>query len=106
MARKLRPTALVCGNDWCTGVVVDELDHLGFSIPGDVELASVDDNDVYESLDVPVLHAKQAGQRMGEEAARRLVERVAGAGLETRHLTLKATLYDMPEAVRIAKLPC
>lgn len=76
MAHRRRPTAFFCTNDGCVTKLLDELTTLGYSVPDDVVIAGVDDNQLAEALDIPMLAATQAGAEMGRESARILMERI------------------------------
>jgi DNA-binding LacI/PurR family transcriptional regulator len=93
LAQHRRPTALVCSDDFLASLLVDELLRLGYSVPGDIEVASVDDNDIYEALDVPIVSSKQNGFEMGRVSAEFLLNRIETPGLEPQHRLLEATLH-------------
>ena len=48
--------------------LLDELAELGFQVPGDVEIALVDDNELAGALDIPMIAAAQAGDERGARA--------------------------------------
>lgn len=77
MALRGRPTAFFCTNDGVALKLLDELNALGYAVPADVEVATVDDNELSAVLDVPMITAAQAGYEMGRESAELLVARIA-----------------------------
>ncbi len=77
MARRNHPTAFFCINDGIAGNLLDELAALGFRVPEDVELATLDDNQLAEAVEVPLLTASQRSSEMGRESADILLKRIA-----------------------------
>lgn len=75
MAQPRRPTAFFCTNDGVAAKLVDHLGSLGYSIPGEVELALIDDNAFAEAAGIPMLTATQAGYEMGWKSAEILMAR-------------------------------
>ncbi|NIA15485.1 MAG: substrate-binding domain-containing protein, partial [Nitrospiraceae bacterium] len=80
MAHRSRPTAFVGANDGVTEKLVDTLTELGYDIPGNVELATIDDNAIAETMGIPMLTASQAGHLMGRRSAEVLTDRIANPG--------------------------
>ncbi len=76
MANRERPTAFFCINDGCALKLVDALTELGYAVPQDVELATVDDDELAGALDFPLITASQAGAEMGRESAGILMARI------------------------------
>jgi DNA-binding LacI/PurR family transcriptional regulator len=76
MARRERPTAIVCLHDKSASVVSRELLALGYSIPEDIELAAVDDEHAGERPEVSVLTISQCGYEVGRQCAEVLLARV------------------------------
>jgi DNA-binding LacI/PurR family transcriptional regulator len=76
MAHRSRPSAFFCSNDGTAVKLLDEFAGLGYSVPEDVELAAVDDNEMADALDVPIITGAQAGSEMGRESAELLLARV------------------------------
>lgn len=77
LGRRERPTAIFCGSEHHAALLARELDRLGYEIPGDIELAMVDDNRYAETADFPILTAVQRSYEMGKIAAEVLGRRLA-----------------------------
>lgn len=92
MALRGRPTAFFCSNDGVTLKLLDELNALGYQVPDDVDVATVDDNDLAEALDVPILSAAQAGAEMGRESAELLLARIESPHLAPQQRFLPARI--------------
>ncbi len=93
MAQQQRPTAFVCMNDGVATKLLDELDGLGYSVPEDIEVATVDDNELAQALDMPIIAASQAGYEMGRQSAEILIARVEDPSKPTEKRFLKAELH-------------
>lgn len=98
MANQQRPTAFVCANDGVSAKLLDELDELGYVIPRDVEVATVDDNEFAQVLDYPIVTASQAGYLMGRQSAEILIARTKNPNRPVEGHFLKAELH-VPEAL-------
>lgn len=90
MAHRRRPTAIFCSNDGCAAKLIDELTNLGYNVPDDVVLSAVDDNELAEALGIPMITASQAGNEMGRESARLLMNRIEKPDGPPQHCFLKA----------------
>ena len=98
MAHQRHPTAFCCSNDGVAEKLTEELGRLGYGIPEDVEIATVDDNELAEVLDAPLLTASQVGYEMGRASAEILISRVDNPDAPTQHRSLKATMHFAPES--------
>ena len=96
MAHQRRPTAFCCSTDGAAEKLIEELAVLGYGIPDDVEVATVDDNKLAEVLDAPVLAASQVGYEMGRASAEILMSRVDNPDGPIQHRSLKATMHFEP----------
>jgi len=96
MALQGRPTAFVCVNDGVAAKLLDELDALGYRVPEDVDIATVDDNELAQVLDMPIIAASQAGYEMGRQSAEILIARVEHPARAIEKRFLKAELH-VPE---------
>ena len=65
----LRPTALVCTNDYIATGAMIEAKELGLSIPGDLSIVGFDDTDMSAHLDPPLTTARVPSRQMGEKIA-------------------------------------
>lgn len=77
-AKKPRPTAIVCSDDWTAGRVVTELGRLELRVPDDIALATIDDS-MEPGRNEPRawLTAVQDGPEIGRQAAQLLLTRIA-----------------------------
>jgi DNA-binding LacI/PurR family transcriptional regulator len=98
MAVQGRPTAFLCVNDGLAGKLLDDLDALGYRVPEDVEIATVDDNQLAQVLDMPIIAASQAGYEMGRQSAQILIARVEEPKRPIEKRFLKADLH-VPEGL-------
>lgn len=94
MACRERPTALLCINDVICYWAHEELDRLGFSVPEDLELATVDDSDRDLLPTVPVLAVRQQGRQVGEECARLLMARIDDPYRPAEHVLIEPTAVE------------
>ena len=92
MARRQRPTAFCCGHDGVAASLLDEIGALGFRTPEDVEIATLDDNELAAALDVPLITASQSASEMGRESAEILLRRIAEPSGPIQQRFLKAVL--------------
>ncbi len=92
MAQRERPTAFVCTNDGIAEKLIDKLGVLGYEVPADVELATVDDNEFADALGIPMVIASQAGFEMGKTSSEVLLKRIATPEHPIQRLFLKATV--------------
>ncbi len=98
MAQQQRPTAFVCMNDGVAAKLLDELDVLGYRVPEDAEVATVDDNELAQVLDMPIITASQVGYEMGRQSAEILIARVEEPKRPIEKRFLKANLC-IPQAL-------
>jgi DNA-binding LacI/PurR family transcriptional regulator len=94
MAQRRRPTAFFSVNDGAAAKLVDSLGALGYAIPGEVELALIDDNAFAEAAGIPMIKASQAGYEMGRESAEILMARATGQAIPLQQRFLKAKIED------------
>jgi len=91
MAHRRHPTAFVCVNDGVAANLLDELGELGFRVPEDIAIATVDDNELAAAVDVPLITASQRADEMGRQSAELLLHRIAHADAPIQKRFLKAT---------------
>lgn len=77
MALRDRPTAFVCLNDGFADRVGTQLARLGYSVPDDVELATVDDDHATDRRKPVRLHIQQQGYEVGSQSGEVLLARMA-----------------------------
>jgi DNA-binding LacI/PurR family transcriptional regulator len=92
MAHCRRPTAFFCSNDGLAAQLIDAVVGLGYRVPEDVEVATVDDNDLAHAADVPIITASQRGYDMGRHSVDILLERISNPNLAAQQRFLKAEL--------------
>jgi DNA-binding LacI/PurR family transcriptional regulator len=102
MAHRSRPTAFFCSNDGVAGDLLDVLGELGYFVPNEVELATVDDNEFTAALEVPVIAASQRGLEMGRMSAELLLSRIAAPARSVQQRFLKAAPMDEVTARQLA----
>ncbi len=73
------PTVLLCGNGFALAQAVGDLVALGREVPGDVDLAGMDDAGPFDILPLTAVAATLPSREIGERAARLLHERMASA---------------------------
>jgi LacI family transcriptional regulator len=101
MERDPRPTAVICGNDVLAVGAVQMARALGLSVPGDISITGFDDIELARVVDPPLTTVHVPHRDMGRQAARLLVDMVAGHPasesvlLET-NLCLRGTLAPPP----------
>jgi DNA-binding LacI/PurR family transcriptional regulator len=84
-------TAMVCGQDWLSEILVTYFDERGIDVPGDIELAVLDDNLTPTHRVLPrCLSAVQDGRAVGEEACELLLRRIREADAPLRQTLVPA----------------
>lgn len=86
------PTAILAYNDLMALGVLAALDDARLRVPHDVALVGYDDIIYAPYLQVPLTTVRQQTRRMGEEAARLLLERLHGAESAPQRLVLQPEL--------------
>lgn len=69
----LRPTALVCTNDYIATGAMIEAKQLGLVIPRDLSIVGFDDTDMSAHLDPPLTTVRVPSRQMGEEIAKYVI---------------------------------
>lgn len=80
----------------------EELERLGYSVPSDIELAAVDDNDLAAETEYPVLCARQRSLEMGHIAAELLQRRIEHPDADWQHVRLDYDLNFTPGGEKAA----
>jgi LacI family transcriptional regulator len=70
---QLRPTALICTNDYIATGAMIEAKKLDLVIPRDLSIVGFDDTDMSAHLDPPLTTVRVPSRRMGEEIARYVI---------------------------------
>jgi LacI family transcriptional regulator len=92
LARPQRPTAIFAGADIVAMGVLDALTEAGLSAPADISLAGYDDTMFAAFGPISLTTVDQAGHQMGVNAARLLLDRIAGHTRPTAQVKLSPTL--------------
>jgi GntR family transcriptional regulator of arabinose operon len=89
------PTAALCANGYVVACAAKDLVALGRSVPGDVELAGMDNAGPFDLLPLTLVAAELPSFELGARAMRLLAERIAGTAATPgpQHLTLPATVH-------------
>jgi LacI family transcriptional regulator len=92
LARDLRPTAIFAGADIVAMGVLDALTEAGLSVPDDISLVGYDNTVFAAFAPVSLTTVDQAGHRIGFEAARLLLDRIATPQRPTQQVKLSPAL--------------
>jgi GntR family transcriptional regulator, arabinose operon transcriptional repressor len=87
-----RPDALVCANDWTAARFMHTALALGYSVPGNLRLAGIDDMDYASLLPVPLTTLRQPTREIGAAAFAAMLDRVARPDLPARDILLQTRL--------------
>jgi LacI family transcriptional regulator len=72
----LRPTALICTNDYIATGALIEAKQLGLLIPHDLSIVGFDDTDMSAHLDPPLTTIRVPSRLMGEQIASYIIDRL------------------------------
>jgi LacI family transcriptional regulator len=86
------PTVLLCANGYVLASAAQDLVALGVDIPGDVDLAGMDDAGPFDVLPLTVAAVSLPSREMGERAMRLLHRRVAGPAAAPERIVLPVTV--------------
>ena len=79
LARRAAVSAVVCGNDYLAAGALSALDRAGIAVPGQLSIASFNDNHFAAYLHPPLTTVRLPIHEMGELAGQYLVARLRGA---------------------------
>ena len=96
-----RPDAIVCGNDQVALGILQSLIARGVSVPDDIAIAGYDDIDFAASAIVPLTSVRQPSLDMGREAARLLLDLLAGSDEPVQSVRFEPTLVQR-QTTRVA----
>ncbi|GAA3435297.1 GntR family transcriptional regulator [Kutzneria kofuensis] len=82
------PTVLLCSNGYALATAAQDLVALGLEVPGDVDLAGMDDAGPFDVLPLTAAAISLPSREMGRQAMTLLHDRVTGAVAETQLLVL------------------
>ena len=78
MSRSPRPTAVICGNDVLATGAISRARERGIRVPGEISITGFDDIDLAEVIQPKLTTVHVPHRRMGETAARLLLEIING----------------------------
>jgi len=85
---RLRPTALICTNDYIATGAMIEAKKLGLQIPDELSIVGFDDTDMSAHLDPPLTTIRVPSRLMGEEIAKYIIARLErGAAVQISALS-------------------
>lgn len=99
---KLRPTAIICGNDVLAVGAIKRAKELGIRIPRDISITGFDDIDIAEFVEPGLTTVHVPHRRMGSIAARQLLALIGGGTVERRveidvQLRMRGSLAEAPD---------
>ncbi|MGH3166320.1 MAG: LacI family DNA-binding transcriptional regulator [Trebonia sp.] len=86
------PTVLLCANGYVLASAAQDLVALGLDIPGDVDLAGMDEAGPFDVLPLTVAAVSLPSREMGERAVRLLHQRAAGPASVPERIVLPVTV--------------
>jgi LacI family transcriptional regulator len=89
---RVRPTAIVAGNDQIAVGLYDVLRERGLTVPDDVSVVGYNDMPYVDRLSPPLTTVRVPHAEMGAEAARMLLRRLLGQSSEVRTVSLPVEL--------------
>jgi len=92
LARRRRPTAIFAGADIVAMGVLDAMAEAGLTAPADVSVAGYDNTTFAAFGPISLTTVDQAGRRIGADAARLLLDRIADRDRPTTQIKLSPTL--------------
>ncbi|MEV6611156.1 GntR family transcriptional regulator [Kutzneria sp. NPDC051319] len=101
------PTVLLCSNGYALAMVAQDLVALGLEVPGDIDLACMDDAGPFDVLPLTAAAISLPARDMGRQAMTLLHQRVIGTAAETQLVVLPVTIQTRQSSVgymRISRL--
>jgi DNA-binding LacI/PurR family transcriptional regulator len=86
------PDGFVCANDATAATLMQSLEELGYSVPGQIRITGIDDVRYANLLTVPLTTMRQPCLEMGEMAIQLMLSRIGRADLPARDLALDCRL--------------
>jgi LacI family transcriptional regulator len=102
------PTILLCANGYVLATAAQDLIALGVEIPGEVDLAGMDDAGPFDVLPLTAAAVVLPSREMGERAMRLLHDRITGAGEGPEHVVLPIAVRTRQSAaahLRVVGVP-
>lgn len=95
------PTALLCSNGYVVAAAAKDAVTLGRGVPGDVELASMDDAGPFDLLPLTAVTAQLPSRELGVQAMQLLADRIGGGGhAGSHHVTLPVSVRTREASAR------
>lgn len=93
---------IVCYNDQIAIEVIKELDYMGVKVPEDISVTGYDNSYIAENAKIPITTVAHPHERLGEAAARLLIEKLDGVSDEDSQVErmLKPRLVVRESCVR------
>ena len=86
MRLKIRPTAIVCGNDLLAAGAVMQAQRMGMDVPRDVSICGVDNHELSQELHPALTTVSLPTEELGRVTAQQIVAALAGAPLAKKRL--------------------
>jgi LacI family transcriptional regulator len=102
-ARSPRPTAVVCANDLLAFGALSGFAAAGLRVPQDVSVLGFDDTDWARLATPPLTAMRIHSHEMARTAARRLLERIAAAGLPAVKIEFPIDLVERKSCAEVEK---
>lgn len=96
-----RPSAILAGGDFMAVGALEALDRLGWSVPNDISIMSMDGFNLAEIHDVPLTAVHVPRDELGQEALRLLQHRLAQPDAPSNNLLLGGRLVVRKTVKRI-----
>jgi len=90
--RKAAPTAIVAANDLLALGIYDALSERGLNCPSDVSVVGHNDMPYVDMLSPPLTTVRIAQRKMGNQAARLLLDQIANTAARPQRIVLEPTL--------------
>ncbi len=101
LAVKVRPTAVICGNDVLAIGALAECHAAGLDVPGDISIAGFDDMPIASMISPGLTTVRFPAHELGTLAAEHLLARLYGAGEPEHHeLPVELIVRDSTAAPR------
>ncbi|MFI1438658.1 LacI family DNA-binding transcriptional regulator [Streptomyces fructofermentans] len=103
LARKRRPTAIFAGSDFVAMGVLEALAEAKLSVPEDISLTGYDNTSFAALRSISLTSVDQAGNDIGANAARLLLDRITERGRPTVQVKLSPTLIVRNSTAPVAR---
>jgi GntR family transcriptional regulator of arabinose operon len=93
------PTVLLCSNGYALATAAQDLVALGLEVPGDIDLAGMDDAGPFDVLPLTAAAISLPSREMGRQAMSLLHDRVTGVASETQLRVLPISVQTRQSSV-------